>query len=63
MDFSLHLGNGRSLWQVMAPAHQFIKSVHGIRYQVRDVARAAEFYTQQLGYPDGNPIELFEPAR
>ena len=48
---------------VMAPAHQFIESVHGIRYQVRDVARAAEFYTQQLGYPDGNPIELLEPAR
>src|SRR5215208_6532179 len=35
---------------VMAPAHQFIKSVHGIRYQVKDVARAAAFYTQQLGF-------------
>jgi len=30
--------------------HTFIKSVHGIRYQVRDVARAVAFYTQQLGF-------------
>jgi glyoxylase I family protein len=28
----------------------FIKNVHGIRYQVKDVARAAAFYTQQLGF-------------
>ena len=31
-------------------AHAFIKSVHGIRYQVKDVARAATFYVQQLGF-------------
>ena len=30
--------------------HAFIKSVHGIRYQVKDVARAAAFYTQHLGF-------------
>ena len=30
--------------------HGFIKSVHGIRYQVRDVARAVEFYTEHLGF-------------
>jgi len=30
--------------------HTFIKSVHGIRYQVRDVARAVAFYSQQLGF-------------
>lgn len=95
----------------------FVKSVHGIRYQVKDVARAIAFYTNHLGFslerqqlpvfanvslgdtqmflsgpgasgsrampipfrnemetgpggkqiqiedPDGNPIELFEPAR
>ena len=30
--------------------HTWIKGVHGIRYQVRDVARASSFYTQQLGF-------------
>jgi glyoxylase I family protein len=30
--------------------HAFIKSVHGVRYQVKDVARAVTFYTQQLGF-------------
>jgi glyoxylase I family protein len=28
----------------------FIKSVHGIRYQVKDVARAIAFYTGHLGF-------------
>ena len=28
----------------------FIKSVHGVRYQVKDVARAVAFYTRQLGF-------------
>jgi glyoxylase I family protein len=28
----------------------FIKAVHGIRYQVKDVARAVTFYTQHLGF-------------
>jgi len=31
-------------------AHVFIKSVHGIRYQVKDVARTVAFYTQSLGF-------------
>lgn len=30
--------------------HTFIKSVHGIRYQVKDVARAVAFYTRHLGF-------------
>ena len=30
--------------------HAFIKSFHGIRYQVKDVARAVAFYTQRLGF-------------
>ena len=30
-------------------AHAFIKNVHGIRYQVKDVARTVAFYTQHLG--------------
>lgn len=31
-------------------AHAFIKSVHGVRYQVKDVARSVAFYTQHLGF-------------
>ena len=30
--------------------HAFIKSIHGVRYQVKDVARAVAFYTQHLGF-------------
>ena len=75
----------------------FVLGFHGVRYQVKDVARSMEFYTRQLGFkldhqqlpgfasvslekltlllsgpggrqilledPDGNAIELFEPAR
>jgi len=28
----------------------FIKSIHGVRYQVKDVARSVRFYTQHLGF-------------
>ena len=28
----------------------YIKGVHGIRYQVKDVARSVAFYTQHLGF-------------
>ena len=28
----------------------FVKAVHGIRYQVKDVARSTTFYTQYLGF-------------
>ena len=28
----------------------FIKGVHGVRYQVKDVARSVAFYTQHLGF-------------
>ena len=31
-----------------------IKGVHGVRYQVTDVARALVFYTQQLGFTAGH---------
>ena len=31
-------------------ARQFVKSIHGIRYQVKDVARAVEFYANHLGF-------------
>src|SRR5688572_3556992 len=30
--------------------HTFVKNVHGIRYQVKDVARSVAFYTQHLGF-------------
>ena len=28
----------------------FVKEVHGVRYQVKDVARSVAFYTEQLGF-------------
>jgi glyoxylase I family protein len=31
-------------------ATAFIKTVHGVRYQVRDVARSVAFYTRHLGF-------------
>jgi glyoxylase I family protein len=31
-------------------AHTFIKGVHGVRYQVKDIARSVAFYTQHLGF-------------
>ena len=30
--------------------HQFVQGVHGVRYQVTDVARSVAFYTTQLGF-------------
>lgn len=30
--------------------HTFVDTVHGIRYQVRDVARSVAFYTEHLGF-------------
>ena len=30
--------------------HAFVMSVHGVRYQVTDVARAVAFYTTHLGF-------------
>src|SRR5215217_8851276 len=30
--------------------HAFVKNVHGIRYQVKDVARSVAFYTHHLGF-------------
>jgi len=31
-------------------AHPVVEAVHGVRYQVTDVARSAAFYTQHLGF-------------
>src|SRR4029079_8251787 len=30
--------------------HMFVKAVHGVRYQVKDVARSVAFYTTNLGF-------------
>ena len=30
--------------------HTFVRGIHGVRYQVKDVARSVAFYTQQLGF-------------
>jgi glyoxylase I family protein len=30
--------------------HPFVQAVHGIRYQVKDVARSVAFYTTHLGF-------------
>jgi len=34
--------------------YAFIQSVHGVRYQVKDVARATAFYTEHLGFRLGH---------
>ena len=31
-------------------AHAFIKGIHGVRYQVKDVERSVAFYTERLGF-------------
>lgn len=38
----------------MSNAQSFIDGVHGVRYQVSDVARAVAFYTQHLGFTIGH---------
>ena len=39
-------------YDTAAAAHPraFIKSIHGIRYQVTDIAQSVAFYTQRLGF-------------
>ncbi len=32
------------------PAHAFVERIHGVRYQVKDVARSVAFYTTHLGF-------------
>ena len=36
--------------QTSKDAHPFVEGVHGIRYQVKDVARSVAFYSQHLGF-------------
>jgi len=37
-----------------ATPRTFVKGVHGIRYQVKDVDRSVAFYTQHLGFTAGH---------
>jgi glyoxylase I family protein len=34
----------------MTQPQDFVKALHGVRYQVSDVARAVAFYTEHLGF-------------
>jgi glyoxylase I family protein len=34
--------------------HAFVQGVHGVRYQVKDVARSVAFYTTHLGFTLGH---------
>jgi glyoxylase I family protein len=34
----------------METTHTFVQAVHGVRYQVKDVAQAVAFYTTHLGF-------------
>jgi glyoxylase I family protein len=36
--------------QSSAPSGTFVRSLWGVRYQVKDVTRSVSFYTQQLGF-------------
>jgi glyoxylase I family protein len=41
---------GQPTQSTAADGHPFVKGVHGIRYQVSDVARSVAFYTGHLGF-------------
>jgi glyoxylase I family protein len=35
---------------VQAATKSFVENIHGVRYQVKDVARSVAFYTRHLGF-------------
>jgi glyoxylase I family protein len=41
---------GKEQATAQVAAHTLVKAVHGVRYQVTDVARAVAFYTRHLGF-------------
>ncbi len=43
-------GTDRTAQERRAGKHQYVQAVHGVRYQVKDVARSVEFYTTHLGF-------------
>ena len=40
----------KSVRDAHAGTHEFVQAVHGVRYQVKDVARSVAFYTTHLGF-------------
>jgi glyoxylase I family protein len=45
------MGNGSSVVsEEVEPGQNLVSGFHGVRYQVRDVARAVDFYTKKLGF-------------
>jgi len=41
---------GKTVQEGRAGEHPFVQGVHGVRYQVEDVARSVAFYTTHLGF-------------
>jgi glyoxylase I family protein len=41
---------GKTAQEKHSGPHAFVQGVHGVRYQVKDVARSVEFYTTHLGF-------------
>lgn len=41
---------GQATTSAEVSRHAFVKGIHGVRYQVKDVARSVAFYTQHLGF-------------
>jgi len=39
--------------------HQFVQGVHGVRYQVKDVARSVALYTTHLGFTLEHQLPAF----
>ena len=41
---------GKTAHEKRTATHPFVQGVHGVRYQIRDVARSVTFYTTHLGF-------------
>jgi glyoxylase I family protein len=41
---------GKTAQEKRSGGHAFVQGVHGVRYQVKDVARSVAFYTTHLGF-------------
>jgi glyoxylase I family protein len=42
--------NSKTVQEKRGGRHAFVQGVHGVRYQVKDVARSIAFYTTHLGF-------------
>ena len=43
-------GTSKTAHEQRGGQHAFVQGVHGVRYQVKDVARSVAFYTTHLGF-------------